>query len=114
MGLKQIARFAALVAAFPGALLAGFGRFEGVFEFFAHIAALAPGLPGSYLRVAYYSMTLGSCGRDCHIGLGSFFAHSKAFVGNRVYIGPLCVLGQTNIGDRTQIASGVQILSGRR
>jgi virginiamycin A acetyltransferase len=114
VGLKRIARFVALVIVFPAALLAGFGRFERVFEFFAHICALYPGLPGSYLRVAYYSITLRSCAPDCHIGLGSFFAHSKASVGNRVYIGPLCVLGQTDIGDRTQIASGVQILSGRR
>ena len=77
-------------------------------------SSLAPGLPGSYLRVAYYAMTLRSCSLDSHIGMGSFFAHPQASVGHRVYIGSLCVLGQTNIGDRTQIASGVQILSGRR
>jgi acetyltransferase-like isoleucine patch superfamily enzyme len=64
--------------------------------------------------MAYYSMTLRSCPFDGHIGFGTFFAHAKASVGHRVYIGMLCVLGQTSIGDRTQIASGVQILSGRR
>jgi virginiamycin A acetyltransferase len=114
VSIKRIVRFVALIVASPGALLTGFGRFERAFEFFGHILALAPGLPGSYLRVAYYCMTLRSCSPDCHIGLGSFFAHSQASVGHRVYIGPLCVLGQTKIGDRTQIASGVQILSGRR
>ncbi|HEY2842205.1 MAG TPA: DapH/DapD/GlmU-related protein [Bryobacteraceae bacterium] len=112
--LKRMVQGIARIVAFPGALLAGFGRFGGVFEFFAHVFALAPGLPGSYLRVAYYSMTLRSCSMECHIGLGSFFAHAKASVGYRVYIGSLCVLGQADIGDRTQIASGVQILSGRR
>jgi virginiamycin A acetyltransferase len=64
--------------------------------------------------VAYYAMTLRSCAFDSHIGIGSFFAHSRASVGHRVYIGSLCVLGLTDIGDGTQIASGVQILSGRQ
>jgi len=114
MALKRIVRFVAMIAVFPGALLAGFGRFEGPFELFAHMVAFAPGLPGSYLRVAYYAMTLRSCSLECHIGLGSFFAHSQASVGHRVYIGPLCVLGKTDIGDRTHIASGVQLLSGSR
>ncbi|MBZ5632295.1 MAG: acyltransferase [Acidobacteriia bacterium] len=114
MGIKRIAQLVALIATFPFALLAGFGRAARVFEFFAHLVALAPGLPGSYLRTAYYAMTLRSCSLESHIGMGSFFAHPQASVGNRVYIGSLCVLGQTDIGDRTQIASGVQILSGRR
>ncbi len=114
MSLKRAVQFVAVIVAFPGALLAGFGRFQRAFEFFAHVAAWAPGLPGSYLRVAYYSMTLRSCALDSHIGFGSFFAHPQASVGYRVYIGPLCVLGRTDIGERTHIASGVQILSGRR
>jgi virginiamycin A acetyltransferase len=112
--LKRIGWAVALVLTFPGAVLAAFGRFEGGFAFFAQALSLAPGLPGSYLRVAYYSMTLRSCSLDSHIGMGSFFAHPQASIGRRVYIGSLCVLGQTSIGDRTQIASGVQILSGRR
>jgi virginiamycin A acetyltransferase len=112
--LKRIAWAIALVAAFPAAVLAAFGRFAAGFEFFAHLLALAPGLPGSYLRVAYYSLTLRSCSLESHVGMGSFFAHSHASVGRKVYIGALCVLGRTTIGDRTQIASGVQVLSGRR
>jgi acetyltransferase-like isoleucine patch superfamily enzyme len=111
---KLIGRAVALLLTLPWAVLTAFGRFGVGFTFFAQALSLAPGLPGSYLRVAYYSMTLRSCSLDCHIGIGSFFAHSQASVGNRVYIGSLCVLGKTNIGDRTQIASGVQVLSGRR
>ncbi len=112
--IKRIGWAAALVLTFPGAVLAGFGHFKVGFTFFAQALSLAPGLPGSYLRVAYYAMTLRSCSLESHIGIGSFFAHSRASVGHQVYIGSLCVLGQTSIGDRTQIASGVQILSGRR
>ncbi len=113
-GLKRIAWAIALLLTFPWAVLAAFGRFNVGFAFFAQALSLAPGLPGSYLRVAYYSMTLRSCSLESHIGMGSFFAHPQASVGYRVYIGSLCVLGQTSIGDRTQIASNVQILSGRR
>ena len=40
------------------ALTAGFGRFGAVFQFWAQTCALAPGLPGDYLRVAYYRLTL--------------------------------------------------------
>jgi virginiamycin A acetyltransferase len=112
--LKRIGWAVALVLTFPGAVLAAFGRFEGGFAFFAQALSLAPGLPGSYLRVAFYAMTLRSCSLNSHIGIGTFFAHSQASVGDRVYIGSLCILGQTSIGDRTQIASGVQVLSGRR
>lgn len=112
--IKGIGRAVALLLALPWAALALFGRFRGGFEFSGQALAFVPGIPGSYLRVAYYAMTLRSCSLECHIGLGSFFAHSCASVGQGVYIGMLCVLGRANIGDRTQIASGVQILSGRR
>jgi len=50
---------------------------------FAHLFALAPGILGDYLRIAFYKLTLS-----------------------------YCILGRTKIGAKTQIASGVQILSG--
>jgi acetyltransferase-like isoleucine patch superfamily enzyme len=76
--------------------------------------ALMPGLPGNYLRAAYYAFTLTSVGRDCHIAFGSFFAHSSASIGDRVGIGAYCVLGQVDIGEGTLFASLVQVLSGRK
>jgi acetyltransferase-like isoleucine patch superfamily enzyme len=94
--------------------LAGFGRWHEPFLFFAHLMALMPGIPGSYLRVAYYAFTLEGVGSDCHIAFGSFFAHSRASLGNRVGVGAYCVLGQVDIGEGTQCASLVQVLSGRR
>ncbi len=112
--MKRTGWAVALLLTFPWAVLAAFGRFKAGFAFFAQALSLVPGLPGSYLRVAFYAMTLRSCSFNSHIGIGTFFAHCQASVGDRVYIGSLCVLGQTHIGDRTQIASGVQVLSGRR
>ncbi len=112
MVLKRIVWGVALLMAVPAAALAGFGRFAAGFEFFAQLLALAPGIPGSYLRVAYYAMTLERCSLESFIGMGSFFAHREASVGRRVYIGSMCILGRAHIGDGTMIASGVQIPSG--
>ena len=114
VSLKLAARAVVLAVVFPLALLGAFGRFRAGFEFFAHLLSLAPGLPGSYLRVAYYSLTLQRCSLDSYIGMGSFFSHPDASVGKRVYIGPACVMGRVSIADEVQIATGVQILSGRQ
>lgn len=104
----------ALALAFPAALLAGFGRLRIGFEFFATWFALLPGLPGDYMRVAFYAMTLDRCSLYSRISFGSFFAQKSATVGPGVYIGSYCVLGSCRIGERTQIASLVQVLSGRK
>lgn len=112
--LKAIAHAASLAIAFFPALLSGFGRVETLFALFAQAFAAAPGIPGDYLRIAYYKLTLDRCSLDSRIQFGSFFAHARARVGRGVYIGSYCILGETTIGDRTQIASGVQILSGRQ
>lgn len=112
--LKLLAIGTAMVFAFPWALIAGFGRFGAMFSLSAQACALAPGLPGDYLRIAFYKLTLEQCSLDSRVSFGSFFAHPGAVVGQGVYIGSYCVLGSCRIGDRTQVASHVQILSGRR
>ena len=106
-----LAVFVALVL--PFALLSGLGRVEGIFIFFGQIFALAPGLPGDYLRIAYYRLTLTEASLSSRIQFGSFFAHPQARLSSHVYIGSYCILGRTDIGERTHIASGVQIPSGR-
>jgi virginiamycin A acetyltransferase len=111
--IKSILHGIFLALAFPMALLSGFGRLESVFLFFAQWCALGPGLPGDYLRIAYYRLTLEACDIESRIQFGSFFAHPQARFGRLAYIGSYCVLGRTSIGERTQIASQVQILSGR-
>jgi virginiamycin A acetyltransferase len=110
---KAIAQAAALLIALPFAALTGFGRFASLFQTIAQLFSLMPGLPGDYLRVAYYVLTLRRCSIHSRVSMGSFFAHSSATVGKGVYIGAYCVLGSCDIGERTQIASHVQILSGR-
>lgn len=110
--LKRLAGGVFLVLLFPCAALSGFGRQPGVFTFFAQLCALGPGLLGSYVRVAYYRMTLRSCSPDCNIGFGSYFAHPETTVGRFVVIGAYCVIGYAVIGDHTLIGTATQILSG--
>ena len=112
--LKGILHGLCLTLVFPLALLSGFGRVESVYLLGAQYFALFPGLPGDYIRIAWYCLTLRKCASDSRIQFGSFFVHPQVEVGHGVYIGCHCVLGQTTIGDRTHIASGVQILSGKR
>jgi virginiamycin A acetyltransferase len=112
--LKALLHGASLIAAFPPALVSGFGRWEMPFAAFAQGFALVPGVPGDYLRIAYYTLTLAECSLASRVSFGSFFAHPHARLGPGVYIGSYCIIGTAVIGERTQIASGVQILSGGR
>jgi acetyltransferase-like isoleucine patch superfamily enzyme len=116
--VKRIAKtgvnLVALAIMFPFAALSGFGRVAGVFQFFAQMAALVPGLPGDYLRVGYYAMTVTKCPLSSRISFGSFFAQSAVTLERAVYIGAYCVIAKCHIGERTQIASHVQIFGGGR
>ncbi len=112
--LKKVLHAIFLAIAFPLALSSGFGRLASAYRFWAQSCALVPGLPGDYLRTAYYRLTLEECSAESRIQFGSFFVHRQARVERGVYIGCYCVLGRTSIGERTQIGSGVQILSGKR
>jgi acetyltransferase-like isoleucine patch superfamily enzyme len=102
-----------MTAAFLPAALTAFGRWKAPYTFFAHVYALAPGMPGDYLRIAFYKLTLRESSLSSRVSFGSFFAHPEARLGPHVYIGPYSIIGKASIGERAQIASGVQVLSGR-
>jgi acetyltransferase-like isoleucine patch superfamily enzyme len=112
--VKAIVTALAIVLSAPVAALSGFGRAQSAFVAGGHLFSLVPGIPGDYLRVAYYWMTLESSSLRCRISFGAFFSNSRATVAEGVYIGPGCILGRARIGARTQIAANVQILSGAR
>jgi acetyltransferase-like isoleucine patch superfamily enzyme len=111
---KAGANLVALAIMFPFAALSGFGRVAVLFQFFAQMVALVPGLPGDYLRVCYYAMTITKCPLSSRISFGSFFAQSAVTIERAVYIGAYCVIAKCHIGERTQIASHVQIFGGRQ
>lgn len=111
--LKGIVRGGATLLVGPLALLVRLVGSESFFVGAGQGFALVPGKIGSYLRVAYYGVTLDSCARDVYIGFGSYFSHPQARVGHGVYIGAYCIVGMADIGDHCTIGSGVHILSGK-
>jgi acetyltransferase-like isoleucine patch superfamily enzyme len=110
---KRLLWGASLLVALPFAATAAFGRIKTLFTVSAHLFALAPGIVGDYLRIAFYKLTVTECSLASRISFGSFFAHPEVRIAPGVYIGSYCIIGKVAIGARTQIASGVQVLSGR-
>ena len=86
---------------------------EAVFSFCTHLLSLMPGLPGTYLRGAYYYGTLRKCAWDFHMSFGSFCAHRDTEIGAGVAIGAYCIIGTATIGPGTIIASRCSIPSGK-
>jgi acetyltransferase-like isoleucine patch superfamily enzyme len=87
---------------------------EQGFLFGAQCVALLPGLPGAYLRAAYYAAVLDRCDWEVRIGFGSLFVKRAASMGTRASMGSYCVIGNADIGKGTMIGSRVSIPSGRR
>lgn len=110
---KRIIQAVAVVVVYPCAVLCAFGRSSGGYQFFAQALALVPGLIGSYLRCAFYRLTLLQCAKDVTISFGTYFSQREARVAPNVSIGSFCVIGRAAIGEATQISSNVQITSGR-
>ena len=122
MGARRIAKavlFAACFAIVLPMVAASWlekrlSRSETVFALFAQLLALAPGLPGAWLRAAYYSGTLDACSWESHVGFGSVFTHRGASVGRRASMGCYCVIGHARIGEGAMIGSRVSVPSGKR
>jgi acetyltransferase-like isoleucine patch superfamily enzyme len=85
-----------------------------MFRLGAELLALAPGLPGAYLRGAYYAVTLERCSWETHIGFGSVFVRRTATLGRHASMGCYCVIGNADIGEGAMIGSRVSVPSGRR
>jgi acetyltransferase-like isoleucine patch superfamily enzyme len=117
--LKQLANGLATVLVAPvlliyrteAALLPG--RRVQAFQGCGQLLSLVPGLPGIYLRRAFYRRSLSACSDDCSIGFGTLLTNPEARVGRHVYIGARCTVGNAAIADDVLIGSNVDILSGR-
>lgn len=84
----------------------------GIFRFWGDVMSLMPGLPGAYLRRAYYCCTLDSCSAHCHIGFGTIFAHREATVEDSVYLGTYALLGSVILRSGSLIGSRASLISG--
>lgn len=86
---------------------------EGSFAAFSQFLSLFPGKTGSYLRVAFYRLSMSNCHFNVMISFASIFSQSETEIDEGVYIGPQCNIGLCKIGKNTLIASGVYIMSGK-
>lgn len=86
---------------------------ELIFNFCAQMIALLPGIPGVFLRRAFYSWTLDHCSLNCHIGFGTIFSHRQARVEDNVYIGNYALIGSVHLQAHCLIGSRTSILSGK-
>ncbi len=87
------------------------GHVEVIFNMCSHIVAILPGLPGSFLRRAFYSLTLEKCSLNSHIGFGTIFSHRSVIIEDYVYIGNYALIGSVIIGEYSLIGSRVSILN---
>jgi len=76
--LKTALFWCFLLVSFPPAAVSAFGRWTAAYELFAHVYALAPGLLGDYLRIAYYKLTLAECSLSSRISFGFVLPPSEA------------------------------------
>jgi len=87
---------------------------EECFGCFAQMLALSPGLPGMYLRRAFYRWTLQACARDVFIGFGTVFSTREAVLESGVYIGNYALIGSAILRKNCLIGSRASLLSGGR
>lgn len=116
-GLRAAVNAAAIVITIPCAIpvlleqrLSNGG--EGWFQFFAQVFAGVPGLPGVWLRRAYYWWTLEHCSLRVHIGYGALFAHRSARAFDHVYLGPYAVVGSADLGAWALLGTRCSVVSG--
>ena len=94
------------------ALESKYGSRDTCFTASAQLCAMIPGLPGVFIRRAFYRLTLEACGESFFVGFGAMFAHRAARVDEDVYIGPYAVLGCCHLGRGSLIGTRCSILSG--
>lgn len=82
------------------------------FEGYSQLVSLFPGMPGNYLRWAFYRLTIDGLGEDTCICFGTTLVDPSIRIGKGVYIGPFCNLGLCTIEDDVLLGTGVHIISG--
>jgi len=120
--MKSVARvfllvlFGTLVAplALPVRWSKPIDRRDHVFQFGSHVVSLMPGLPGVYVRRAFYLLVLPWCDSDVTLEFGTLLAQRDTEIGKRVYVGAFCNIGMCRIGNDVLIGSNVDIVSGQR
>lgn len=115
--VKHIAHLTATVIILPAyifyLLLSLLTSKNQAFPAFSQFLSLFPGITGSYLRVAFYRLTMQNCHSALTIGFGTLFSQRQTVLSQGIYIGPQCNIGKCRIEDNCLIGSGVHIMSGK-
>lgn len=114
---KRVALCVSTILVSPLIILTLCGKFIGLeapfFILCSQGISIIPGLPGDYLRRAYYGSILKRVGRDAVISFGSIFSKLEVELGDHVNIGDYCIIGNVKFGDSVLVASRVSLLSGK-
>lgn len=108
-GLAMLLILPCWVGFLLGSLVLGRGK---AFPGWSQALSLIPGLPGVFLRWAFYRLVFPRCDADACISFGVIFSHPTAELGRAVYVGPYCCLGDVTLEDDVLIASHVSISNG--
>jgi acetyltransferase-like isoleucine patch superfamily enzyme len=100
-----------MAIAAPGAAAYRLTGSLSVFRGFGEAYSMLPGLPGRYVRAAYYHLTLARCPLNLNIGIFSKFNHPDSMVGESVMIGAYCSIGLVTLGDHAGCAERSSVLS---
>ena len=76
--------------------------------------SLVPGLPGNYLRGAFYRLSLMKFSDDSCVEFGTVLSQRSIEMGRGVYVGLRCSIGECRIEDDVVIGSNVDIISGTK
>ena len=115
--LKTLVMVFAFAIALPFAAFSLLGKKFGSISLFiasGQILSLIPDMIGSYIRGAFYHMTLKRFCLSTFIFFGARITKMETSVGEKCGIGAYAVIGLADIGDKTGIGNNVTILSGSR
>jgi acetyltransferase-like isoleucine patch superfamily enzyme len=84
------------------------------FPGWSQLMSLLPGMPGVYLRRAFYRWVLPRCGQGSFISFGSIFSHPTVCIGTNTYVGAFCCMGDLTLEDDVLVGSHVSIMNGSR
>jgi virginiamycin A acetyltransferase len=83
-----------------------------LFVFFSQWFALFPGIPGIFLRAAFYRGTIDGFGQRVNVAFGALISQTEAVIEDDVYIGAYAIVGFVRLGARTLVGSRASLLSG--
>ena len=87
---------------------------ERLFALWGQALALVPGIPGIFLRRAYYRLTLERCAPCFSVGFGTFFSHRGVVIEEGVYVGAYTIVGSSILRKGCSIGSRSSVVSGSR